>query len=156
MNRKFTQQYKTEQWLPIGIEEAWNFFSSPFNLSKITPKEMDFKILSPSLPSKIYQGMLIDYTVKPLFGIPVQWTTEIVNLSENQYFTDRQLKGPFKIWEHTHTFEPENGGVKMSDVVVYELPLGHIGLLAHQFVVMAQIEFIFKYRSNTLLKLFST
>ncbi len=148
-------QYKTELWLPVNIRRAWDFFSSPMNLSRITPPDLDFKVTTPELSNRIYDGMLINYSVKPLFGIEMKWTTQIVNVSEENYFTDKQLKGPYKLWEHTHYFEEKNGGVLMSDVVNYQLPFGIIGLLLHRLMVRSRIESIFKYRTNTLNKLFA-
>jgi len=146
-------QFKTEQWLLVDIGEAWKFFSSPANLSLITPPEMDFKIQSPSC-NDIYEGMIIDYKVKPLFGISVSWQTEICKVAPEKYFTDRQLKGPYKVWEHTHTFEESNGGVLMKDEVIYQLPFSFIGKMAHQLFVKNKIENIFNFRKNTLTKIF--
>ena len=145
--------YKTEQWLPISLEEAWKFFSSPNNLSLITPPEMDFKILS-SLGNDIYEGMIINYKVKPLFGIPVNWQTEICSLEPQNHFTDRQLKGPYKLWEHTHTFKASIGGVLMNDEIKYELPFSFIGNIAHQLFIRRKIENIFTFRNNALTKIF--
>lgn len=146
-------KYKSEQWLPIGIEEAWKFFSSPANLSLITPPEMDFKILS-TLENDIYEGMIIDYKVKPLLGIAVRWQTEICKVEREKYFTDRQQKGPYKVWEHTHTFIENNGGVLMTDEIIYQLPFSFIGKLAHRLFVRNKIENIFNFRKNILNKIF--
>ena len=149
------QQYKSELWLPIDLNHAWDFFSSPMNLEKITPPDLDFKVLSRQLNNKIYNGMLIDYSVKPIFGIKMKWKTEIVNVSEQKYFTDKQLKGPYRLWEHTHYFEEKNGGVLMTDVVNYKLPLGIIGLLVHHLLVRSRIESIFNFRTTVLKQLFA-
>ncbi|HEY8661964.1 MAG TPA: SRPBCC family protein [Hanamia sp.] len=89
--------YTTEQFLPITINNAWDFFSSAKNLALITPPELDFKILTDRDGKEIYEGMLIDYTVKPLFGVPLHWKTEICKIEKPGLFTDRQLKGPYKI-----------------------------------------------------------
>lgn len=147
-------RFKTEQFLPIDKKKAWDFFSSPKNLSLITPPEMDFKILTQLNRENIYEGMKIDYTVKPLFGIPVHWQTEICKLSHQNYFTDRQTKGPYKIWEHTHTFIEQSNGVLMTDVVNYEIPLGFLGNFANLILIRRKIESIFDYRKMILEKLF--
>jgi ligand-binding SRPBCC domain-containing protein len=147
-------QYKTEQFLPIGVEAAWSFFSSPKNLATITPAELDFKILSDLNDEEIYEGMKIDYTVKPLFKIPMHWQTEIIKVNKGKNFTDRQVTGPYKIWEHTHTFRPVKGGMLMEDIINYQLPYGFIGNLAHTFLVKKKIDNIFIYRKNILEKIF--
>ncbi|HEY5367975.1 MAG TPA: SRPBCC family protein [Hanamia sp.] len=146
--------YEAEQFLPIDISKAWDFFSDAKNLSVITPPEMDFKILTDLDNKAVYKGMLIDYTVKPMLGIPVHWQTEIFEVDKPVRFADRQLKGPYKIWEHTHTFLEKDNGVLMRDHVKYELPFGLIGRITHSIIVKKKIEQIFSYRKEVLKKLF--
>ncbi len=145
---------KTEHHLPISIDEAWDFFSSAKNLARITPPEMDFKILSSLDDKKIYEGMLIDYIVKPVFGIPLKWQTEIFKVNKPYSFADRQLKGPYKIWEHTHTFIPQENGILMKDEIKYQIPFGIIGQLAHSIFVREKVKDIFRYRETALNKIF--
>ena len=148
--------YKSEVFLPIQINTAWDFFSSAKNLSKITPPEMDFKILTELGDTEVYEGMIIDYTVKPLFGLALKWQTEIFSVTKPSSFTDRQVKGPYSIWEHTHTFSERDGGVLMKDEVKYKLPLGILGDLISYLIVKKKIENIFKYREGALNKIFKT
>ena len=148
-------KYITEQFLPISIGEAWDFFSSPKNLALITPPELDFKILSKVEKTGIFEGQQINYTVKPLFGIPLKWKTEIGKTSMHRFFTDKQLKGPYKVWEHTHTFAVQDNGVLMKDEILYKLPLGFIGKLMNKLFVRKKIENIFEYRRKTLNKIFA-
>lgn len=145
---------ETTQVLPISVSQAWDFFSSPANLSRITPPEMDFKILSKIPENGIYEGLQIDYIVKPLLRIPLKWKTEIGKTEINHFFADTQLKGPYKKWEHTHIFLEHPEGVLMKDIVVYQLPFGFIGKLAHRIFVKKKIESIFEYRKLILNKLF--
>lgn len=84
--------FNTEQFLSININVAWDFFSDVKNLSVITPPEMDFKILRNLTDKEIFEGMVIDYTVKPLFGIKVYWQTEIFKVDKPKMFSDRQFK----------------------------------------------------------------
>ena len=146
--------YSAKQFLPISIDEAWDFFSSPKNLAVITPPEMDFKILSQIPENGIFEGQQIDYTVKPILGIPLKWKTEIGKTSKHHFFTDKQLKGPYNVWEHTHTFEIQNNGVMMTDKILYQLPLGFIGKIMNKLFVRNKIESIFEYRRKTLNNLF--
>jgi len=96
----------------------------------------------------------IDYTVKPLFGIPLHWQTEIWKIKKPEMFTDKQLKGPYKTWEHTHRFFQKEEGVLMKDEVKYVLPFGIIGKLVHSLIVRKKIERIFNYRKDILNKIF--
>jgi ligand-binding SRPBCC domain-containing protein len=144
-----------EQELPIAIEEAWAFFSSPKNLDKITPPDMGFVIKSQLNEGGIFRGMKIQYIVKPLLGIPLKWITEISEVDAPFLFTDKQLKGPYALWEHTHYFTTVPGGVKMRDEVKYGLPLGWLGLLAHTLVVRKKLDDIFNYRRKVLEQFFA-
>jgi len=146
--------YKTEQFLSTDMNTAWNFFSSARNLAIITPPELDFNVLTQLDDKDIYQGMLIDYTVRPLFGIPLHWQTEIWKIKKPEMFSDKQLKGPYKIWEHTHQFVEKGKGVLMKDEVKYVLPFGIIGRMIHSLMVRKKIERIFNYRKEILNKIF--
>lgn len=144
-----------EQLLNISLEEAWGFFSSAKNLSKITPPEMRFQILSEITDKPVYSGMEIDYIVKPLLGIPVKWKTLIDKVNEPNYFTDKQLKGPYKLWEHSHHFKMTDKGLLMTDDVTYQLPFYFIGEFAHWLFVRKKIESIFDFRFKILEKMFN-
>ena len=144
-----------EQLLPVNIETAWAFFSSPNNLALITPPEMGFITLTPMADgAEIYTGMLIDYTVKPLFGISLRWQTEIMSVQKPHSFTDKQLKGPYRLWEHTHTFTQTDKGVLMKDEVKYQLPFGLLGGLAHALLVRKKLQALFRYRKAAIERIF--
>ncbi len=143
------------QVLPISLEEAWAFFSSPKNLAKITPKELGF-VVHGNVPEVMYPGLFIEYTVSPLLGIPMRWVTEITHVREGSYFVDEQRVGPYAIWHHEHFFESVPGGVKMTDVVHYKVPLGILGNLVHPWLVRPKLEQIFSYRWAANERLFGT
>lgn len=139
------------QRLPISLEEAWDFFSSPLNLSKITPDYMQFNVTSdPAFLQQMYAGQVITYTVRPLFNIPLFWMTEIKYVQPGQFFVDEQRVGPYSLWHHQHHFKSIAGGVEMTDLVHYQLPLGPLGKLAHWLFVRRQLAGIFDYRWKKL------
>ncbi len=142
--RKF--QFKTSQLLPVCIDRAWSFFSTPQNLSLITPPEMDLNILKPSLSNEIYAGMLIDYRVKPLWGISMHWQSEIAYVDKPFYFVDTQRHGPYRFWEHRHSFYDFKSKTLMIDHVIYQMPYGMIGTVIHKLMVKKRIEMIFSFR----------
>ncbi|ADY52772.1 hypothetical protein Pedsa_2220 [Pseudopedobacter saltans DSM 12145] len=148
-------QLYREQQLNCDMETAWSFFSSPKNLSKITPKEMNFKVLTEYDNTQIFEGMIIDYTVSPLLHIPIKWRTRITQVEWNKSFTDFQEKGPYKYWNHFHEFIPNESGILMKDTVNYELPLGFLGTLAHSIFVKNKLADIFNYRYQILEKMFN-
>ncbi len=147
-------QLQRKKVLNIDIECAWNFFSSPHNLLKITPPYMQMTVLSQSGGNKTYGGQIITYSVKPLLGIPLPWMTEITHVKQNEYFVDEQRFGPYALWHHTHFFKEIDGGIEMTDIVNYKMPFGFIGEIAHWLFVKKQIESIFEYRNQRLEEIF--
>lgn len=141
------------QRLPITVEEAWNFFSSPPNLKTITPPYMGFAIKSGG-GGAMYAGMIIKYTVTPLLGIPMTWVTEITHVEEKNFFVDEQRVGPYAVWHHQHHFKAISNGVEMTDIVNYKLPLGILGEWVEPFLVKRKVEEIFEYRNVKMLELF--
>ena len=144
-----------EQQLNCDIKTAWEFFSSANNLSKITPKEMNFIVLTEMTEDEIFEGMIIDYYVSPVFGIKMKWKTEITQVDFQKSFTDFQKKGPYKLWNHHHEFIINDKGVLMKDSVDYELPLGFLGEIAHKLFVKKKLEHVFSYRYKVLEKRFN-
>lgn len=139
------------QILPLTLDEAWDFFSTPLNLNEITPEDMSFEILSDDLESqKMYEGMIINYVVKPIANIPLRWTTEIKHVVDKVYFVDEQRFGPYSFWHHKHFFEEHPEGIKMTDIVDYGLPFGPLGDLAHAVFVKKKLAAIFDFRYQTL------
>ena len=144
-----------EQQLNCDIQTAWEFFSSANNLSKITPKELNFIVLTEMTEDEIFEGMIIDYYVSPVFGIKMKWKTEITQVDFQKSFTDFQKKGPYKLWNHRHEFIINDKGVLMKDSVDYELPLGFLGEIAHKLFVKKKLEHVFSYRYKVLEKRFN-
>jgi len=147
-------QLKSTQFIPASLAECWAYFSAPQNLKEITPPGMGF-IIKTDLPEKMYEGMMIEYTVTPLFGIPMSWVTEIKTVKEGHFFVDEQRKGPYKIWHHEHHFKEVEGGVEMTDIVSYELPFGLIGKFVHPIIVQPKLKQIFDFRTKKIDALFS-
>ncbi|MEP1095445.1 MAG: SRPBCC family protein [Cyclobacteriaceae bacterium] len=137
------------QELPIGLPEAWEFFSSPANLEKITPEHMGFRITS-GVPETMYPGQIISYKVSPIPGIKANWVTEITQVEKGKFFVDEQRFGPYSMWHHEHHFEEKDGSVIMTDKISYKIPLGILGHLAHVLFVKRQLTAIFKHRIKVL------
>ncbi len=148
-------QLRRTQVVPITMKEAWDFFSSPKNLEKITPRELSFNITSISLDKECYPGQMICYTVKPILGIPLKWVTEITHVQEPFFFVDEQRVGPYSIWHHEHHFKEVEGGVEITDIVHYKIPLGILGRLAHVLFVKKKLNQIFDYRTDIMANYFS-
>lgn len=146
-------QLKRQQLVKTDMATCWDFFSSPGNLQKITPKYMGFDVLT-EVPEKMYEGLMIEYRVRPLLGIPMNWITEITHVKEHQFFVDEQRKGPYRIWHHEHHFETVDNGVLMSDIVSYELPFGILGKMAHPILVQRKLNEIFDFRFEIVEEIF--
>ncbi len=144
-----------EQKIPVSLPEAWDFFSSPLNLAKITPAGMGFTVTSPfDENTKMYEGMIITYKITPLLGIKMDWMTEITHVKDGQYFVDEQRFGPYALWHHQHHFKEIPGGVHMTDILNYAIPYGPIGTIANKILVKKQVEQIFDYRKEAIVKMF--
>lgn len=145
---------KTVQKIPVSLDKAWEFFSDPANLQLITPPGMGFQILSQHHGSIMYAGQIIEYKVKPLAGIPVYWMTEITQVKNREYFIDEQRYGPYKLWHHQHHFREIPGGVEMTDIVHYKIPMGFIGRIANSLFVKKKLAGIFSFRKQKVEELF--
>jgi ligand-binding SRPBCC domain-containing protein len=150
-----TYLLKTEQAIPISLEAAWEFFSSPLNLAKITPSDMKFVVTSDYTPAtKMYEGMIITYKISPVLGIKMNWMTEITHVRQGEYFVDEQRFGPYALWHHEHHFKAIEGGVLMNDILHYAIPFGPIGRITNRVFVGKQIQKIFTYREKAIKDLF--
>lgn len=147
-------QFRREQFINTNLDELWDFISSPQNLKKITPDYMGFDIQTPDLPDKVYEGMIIAYTVRPLLGIPTTWVTEITHVVNKQYFVDEQRVGPYTLWHHQHRIQETENGVLMHDIVSYQPPMGFIGRLANTLVIENKLNEIFSYRQKVFEQIF--
>ncbi|NJB66616.1 ligand-binding SRPBCC domain-containing protein [Desulfobaculum xiamenense] len=143
------------QMLPVGIDEAWAFFSNPANLRSITPDWLCFDMTCPP-PSTIHPGQIFTYTITPFAGIAVDWVTEITHVVEPKLFVDEQRFGPYRFWHHQHHFERKNGGTHMMDIVNYALPLGWLGDIIESLIVRPRLRAIFEFRKDALECTFKT
>jgi len=142
-----------KQKLPVSLDEAWKFISDPKNLEVITPKSMGFKTLSGD-EKEMFPGQIIHYKITPLFGISMQWVTEITHVQDKKFFVDEQRFGPYNFWHHKHFLKEIPGGVEMEDIVHYKIPMGILGQLVHPFLVKPKLEEIFAFRQKKLIELF--
>jgi ligand-binding SRPBCC domain-containing protein len=140
-----------EQWLPKPIEEVFTFFSRPENLQVITPPWLDFRMVE--APQNLVKGSLIRYRLRWRW-MPIRWTTEITEWNPPYRFEDREISGPYALWNHEHDFTAEKGGTTMRDRVTYALPFGFVGRLAHPLFVGRDLERIFDFRAATMRRLF--
>ncbi|MFO1476406.1 MAG: SRPBCC family protein [Verrucomicrobiota bacterium] len=145
--KEFTLE--TEIWLRAPREQVFRFFADAANLQALTPDWLDFEILTPQ-PIDLRPGALIDYRIR-VHRIPIRWRTEIVTWEPPVRFVDIQLKGPYRLWHHTHEFHEHNGGTLCRDLVRYS-PIG--GTLANRLFVRRDVERIFQFRQAQLRKRF--
>ncbi len=146
----YSLHYK--QMVNRPLDDVFDFFSNPENLSKITPKKLDFNIMTPS-PIKMINGQLIDYTIR-LFGIRIHWRTLITDYNPPNSFIDQQIKGPYLLWHHEHLFKEVEDGVEIVDIIHYTIPLGIIGRFLHWAWIKKDLENIFSYRKNIINEIF--
>jgi ligand-binding SRPBCC domain-containing protein len=143
---------RREQRLPGSPAEVFEFFGDACNLEAITPPLLRFRVMDPGA-IRMGAGALIRYRLR-VHRVPVGWLTAIREWDPPHRFVDEQVRGPYALWHHTHTFEPlPDGGTLMRDVVRYALPLGPVGELARRLVVSRDLEAIFDYRAERIREL---
>jgi len=139
---------RREQHLSKPPEKSFAFFGDAHNLEDITPPWLGFRVVTPR-PIAMGPGTLIEYRLR-LHGLPIRWRTQIAVWDPPRRFVDVQLDGPYRLWHHTHEFEPEGEGTRMTDVVRYALPLGPLGEIAHAVLVRRDVEAIFDHRAEAI------
>jgi ligand-binding SRPBCC domain-containing protein len=132
------------QWVPRTLHDTFAFFERPQNLARITPPWLGFRTLTPE-PIRMARGLTLDYTVRVL-GVRSHWRSLISEYDPPASFRDVQVIGPYRLWDHRHRFWREDGGTAIEDFVVYELPLGPLGVLVDRLTVRRQLDAIFDYR----------
>lgn len=142
------------QTIPTTIDTAWDFFSDPANLARITPPGMHFCVTSPH-QTTTYAGQIITYTLRPLFGISMTWTTEITHVAKPNFFVDEQRFGPYRFWHHQHFFREVDGGVEIRDLVHYLLFHEQLAGVVNRLIVAPRLKKIFEYRTKMLHDIFS-
>ena len=142
-------QLKTRLFVARDLETTFRFFADTGNLQRLTPPWLDFAILTPQ-PISMAAGSLIDYRIR-VHGVPIRWRTEIAEWRPPHGFVDQQLKGPFWMWRHTHSFVAADGGTMVEDTVRYR-PVG--GSLIHRLFVRRDLERIFMFRQREILAAF--
>jgi hypothetical protein len=138
--------------VPRPLEEVFSFFSRAENLEVLTPAWLNFKILDVH-PQPVQKGTIIKYKLR-MRGLPIRWISEILKWNPPHGFIDIQRNGPYKLWHHTHRFADEGNGTRIIDEVLYDLPFGMLGKLAHLITVRSDIDQIFAFREAKIRELF--
>ncbi len=133
---------------PAPLTEVFRFFEDPRNLGRITPPWLNFRIVNPDAV-RMRAGAEIDYVIR-WQGLPMKWRTRIAGYNPPRSFVDEQIRGPYTLWHHEHTFEETPNGVVIRDQVDYRLPLGVLGRIAHAVVVKNQLLEIFRFRQKAI------
>lgn len=140
-------QLRTRLFVTRDLDTTFRFFADAANLQRLTPPWLDFSILTPQ-PIAMRPGALIDYRLR-LHGVPIRWRTEIAEWRPPYRFVDRQLRGPYRLWHHTHAFTPIDGGTLVEDTVRYRPPGG---ALVDRLFVRRDLERIFLFRQEHILR----
>jgi ligand-binding SRPBCC domain-containing protein len=144
-----------EQEFNVSTSDLWNFISSPHNLSKITPPELNFRVINVSNQNPISAGQEIKYKLSPVLGINLIWVSKITSLKKGEYFVDEQEQGPYAFWKHEHIIEPSDKGTLMRDIVTYKPPFGVLGRLMNSIFIKNKLRQIFDFRAQTFNTIFS-
>ena len=151
INRTADGKYLLSSQLELSypLQQVFEFFSRPENLSKLTPPSMGFQMTTPQ-PVEMASGLELTYRIRPL-GFPMRWVSLIQTWNPPHEFSDIQLKGPFLSWEHSHRFSSTESGTRIEDKVLYRVPGG---ALAEKWFVRKQLLDQFRYRTERMKELF--
>lgn len=136
------------QYVSRPIAEVFAFFADATNLDLLTPPWLSFTVKTPA-PIAMRPGARIEYSIR-WHWLRMRWLTEIQEWIPEKRFVDVQLKGPYHLWHHTHSFEATGGGTTIEDHVRYALPFGPLGRAAHALLVRRDINRIFDYRHRRI------
>ena len=141
------QALERRQRVAGSAAEVFEFFADAYNLERITPPRLRFKVRSQ--PPEMGAGAEIRYSLR-LHGVPVRWVSRIDLWEPPHRFVDVQVHGPYRLWHHTHSLEPDGDHVLMHDAVRYALPFGPLGELVHRALVRRDLERIFDYLHDAI------
>ena len=147
-----TWRLRSTLWVPHPPAAVFPFFADAHNLELLTPKWLSFSVLTPP-PIAMGEGALIDYRIR-VHGLPLRWRTRITDWHPPYRFADEQLRGPYSIWHHTHTFTPSDGGTALGDEVVMRPKGGPLAGLVMAMFVRRDVERIFRHRAEVMAQQF--
>ncbi len=145
------QVLEREQRVALPLERTFEIYADARNLEAITPPWLRFRVITPDA-IEMAAGTLIDYRLR-LRGVPVSWRTRIEAWEPPHRFIDAQVKGPYAVWHHTHTFEPDGDDTLIRDRVRYRIGFGPLGTLAQRLFVRRDLDRIFDYRHKAITRL---
>jgi ligand-binding SRPBCC domain-containing protein len=147
MRMPLIHTFHTSMCLPLTRDTVFAFFAEATNLARITPPELEFEMLTLP-PIHLSEGTCINYRLH-LFGVPFSWQSQIQRWNPPEAFVDTQLRGPYKLWVHTHRFHAQHGVTCIEDDVQYALPYWPFGELVYPLVRL-QLARIFRYRQQAI------
>jgi ligand-binding SRPBCC domain-containing protein len=132
----------------LAPADVFPFYAQARNLEAITPPFLHFRVITPE-PIEMRVGTLIQYRLR-LHGLPVSWLTSIQAWEPPHRFVDVQVRGPYALWHHTHTFRETPEGTLARDEVRYAIGFGPLGELARRALVRRDLEAIFDFRTDAV------
>ncbi|HET9197809.1 MAG TPA: SRPBCC family protein [Solirubrobacterales bacterium] len=149
MSKEAVHLLQRQQRVELPVAEAFAFYGDAHNLERITPPWLGFEVTTPA-PIAMKVGTLIEYRLR-LHRVPVRWRTRIEAWDPPHRFVDAQVRGPYSLWEHTHTFEADGAGATIiTDRVRYSIPFGPFGEIARRLLVEHDLRRIFDYRRDAV------
>ena len=150
-----THLLERQQRVELSVERAFDFYGDARNLELLTPPWLRFKVLTPG-PIEMGPGTLLDYRLQ-LHRIPIRWQTRIETWERPHGFVDTQVRGPYTLWEHTHTFEEDGPEAAIiHDRIRYSIPFGPLGEIANRLFVQRDLQTIFDYRHDAVARELAT
>jgi ligand-binding SRPBCC domain-containing protein len=142
--------FERAMFFPRPLAEVFDFFCRPANLVTISPPELHMQLIDG--PERIELGSRVTLKGRR-WGLPQTMITEIRLFEPGVKFMDAMVQGPFRKWDHLHSFASVEDGTRLSDHIEYEPPGGLLGLIATPSLVERELERLFVYRFDKLREL---
>jgi ligand-binding SRPBCC domain-containing protein len=143
------RNFESQLWLPQPRDEVFAFFSDAANLDAITPTWLNFRTITPG-SIVMHCGTMLEYKLR-IHGFPIRWRSQITAWEPPVRFVDEQVRGPYRLWIHEHTFVERDGGTLVCDRVQYAVAFDW---LTDSLLVRPDVERIFRYRADVLRRRF--
>ncbi|MFE6997033.1 SRPBCC family protein [Microbacterium sp. NPDC057659] len=89
------------------------------------------------------------------FGVRFRMTSLVYDLDRPHRFRDRQVRGPFAEFQHTHEFEEVDGGTLMRDELVFRSPFLVLGRVVDALIMRRHLIRVITERNDGISRHFS-
>ena len=137
-----------ETTVAAPIEEAFRFHADPRSLTRLMEGRAGFLLLSPGTSVEPGSVTRVRVVLEGVISLEMEFLHG--PWDPPRMFSERQVRGPFRTFEHRHEFEARPGGTLIRDRIRVALPLLLGGGLATRLIVEPRLRREFAHRHEVL------